>query len=80
MSEFNSAIELSETELETVAGGLSVTIGDIGGFSQTAANDFTQKNLALAQKTFAGPDGSGTASVFDLKLIGSSAGQTISVG
>jgi hypothetical protein len=81
MSEFNTlAIELSEQELDTVAGGLAISIGDAKGYTQSAANDFVQKNMTIGQTTFAGPNGSGTASMFDLNLIGSSAVQSIAVG
>lgn len=74
------AVELSETELDSVAGGLAVSIGDAKGFAQSAANDFFQKNLMVAQQTVAGPNGSGTASVMNLQEIGSSAGQSIAIG
>lgn len=78
MSELKSNLvtELSETELDQVAGGLAVSIGDVQGYAQSAANDFFQKNMTVAQQTFAGPNGSGTASVFNLQEIGSSAGQS----
>lgn len=80
MSEFKSnLVELSETELNDVAGGLAVTIGDVGGFAQFAGNSFTQKELSIAQRTFAGPEGSGTVSGFGLKLIDSFAGQGIAI-
>lgn len=80
MSELTSnfvAVELSETELDSVAGGLAVTIGDANGFAQSAANDFFRKTMTIAQQTYAGPNGSGTASVFNLEEIASSAGQSI---
>ncbi|MCY6493879.1 CTB family bacteriocin [Leptolyngbya sp. GGD] len=72
-----NAVELSDNELDTVAGGLAIAIGDVQGYAQSAANDFFQKNLTVAQQTFAGPGGSGTASVTNLQAIGSSAGQSI---
>ncbi len=74
-----TAVELSETELDTVAGGLSVSIGDVNGYAQSSSNDFTQKQMTIAQQTFAGPNGSGTASVFNFNMVGSSAGQSIVV-
>lgn len=83
MSELKSnfvAVELSETELDVVAGGLSVTIDDANGFAQSSANDFVQKNMTVAQQTFAGPQGSGTASVFNFQINGSSAGQSLAIG
>ncbi|MCU0548044.1 MAG: CTB family bacteriocin [Leptolyngbya sp. Prado105] len=78
MSEFN-AIELSETELDAVAGG-AITISDVQGYGQTAFNDFFQKNMTVAQQTFAGPGGSFTSSVTNLSETKTSAGQTIVVG
>jgi hypothetical protein len=74
------AIELSSDELDTVAGGLSISLGDGQGFASDASNTFTQKNLAVGQHTFAGPHGSGTASLTNLQEISSSAGQGIAVG
>ena len=32
------AVELSEQELDTVAGGLAVTLGDVKGYASDAAN------------------------------------------
>jgi hypothetical protein len=73
----NNAVELSLDELDTVAGGLAITLGDIGGFASDASNSFSQKNLAVGQQTFAGPGGSYTASVTNLQDIFSDAGQAI---
>ncbi len=72
-----NAVELSLDELNTVAGGLAISLGDIGGFASDASNTFSQKNLAVGQQTFAGPGGSGTASVTQLQSIFSNAGQAI---
>ena len=74
------AVELSEQELDTVAGGLSITLGDGQGFASDASNIFTQKNLTVGQQTFAGPSGSGTASLTNLQEIFSSAAQGIAIG
>ncbi|BDA71069.1 hypothetical protein CAL7716_052350 [Calothrix sp. PCC 7716] len=72
-----NAIELSIDELDTVAGGLAISLGDIGGFTSDAGNSFSQKNLAVGQQTFAGPGGSYTGSVTNLQEIFSKAGQSI---
>ena len=72
-----NAIELSNDELDTVAGGLSISLGDVGGFASDASNSFSQKNLAVGQQTFAGPGGSYTGSVTNLQEIFSKAGQSI---
>ena len=76
----HTAVELSEQELDTVHGGLSISLGDGQGFASDASNIFTQKNLAVGQQTFAGPNGSGTASMTNLQEIFSSAGQGIAAG
>ncbi|MBW4603072.1 MAG: CTB family bacteriocin [Calothrix sp. FI2-JRJ7] len=76
-NEINNAVELSIDELDTVAGGLSISLGDIGGFTSDASNSFSQKNLGVAQQTFAGPGGSYTGSVTSLQDIFSNAGQAI---
>jgi hypothetical protein len=74
-----NAVELSNDELDTVAGGLAISLGDIGGFASDASNSFSQKNLAVGQQTFAGPGGSYTGSVTNLQDIFSTAGQAIAV-
>ncbi|BDA73796.1 hypothetical protein CAL7716_079620 [Calothrix sp. PCC 7716] len=73
----SNAIELSIDELDTVAGGLAISIGDVGGFTSDAGNTFSQKNLAVGQQTFASPGGSYTASVTNFQDIFSKAGQSI---
>jgi hypothetical protein len=73
------AIELSDNELDDVSGG-AITIGDVQGYAQTAVNDFFQKNMTVAQQTFAGPNGSGTGSVTNVGVVGTFAGQNIVVG
>lgn len=75
----NEAIELSLDELDTVAGGLSLILGDIGGFASSANNSFYQKTLNVAQQTYAGPNGSYTGSVFNFQEVASTAGQDISI-
>ena len=74
------AVELSSDELDTVAGGLSISLGDGQGYASDASNKFSQKNLAVGQQTFAGPNGSGTASLTNLQEISSSAGLGIAAG
>lgn len=77
-SEIN-AIELSNDELDTVAGGLAISFGDIGGFASDASNTYSLKQLQIGQQTFAGSTGSGTASLTNLTEICSTAGQAIAV-
>lgn len=74
------AVELSSEELDTVAGGLSITLGNGQRFANDSTNSFSQKNLGIGQQTFAGPGGSGTVSMTNLQDIFSSAGQGIAVG
>ena len=74
------AVELTEDELDTVHGGLSISLGDGQGFASDASNTFSQKHLTVGQQTFAGPNGSGTTSLTNLQEISSSAGQGIAVG
>ncbi len=74
------AIELSEDELDTVAGGLSISLGDGQGFTSDASNTFSQENLMVGQKTFAGPNGSGTTSMANLESIFNSAEQGLALG
>ena len=74
------AVELSEQELDNVAGGLSIVLGDVKGYASEAANDFFQKDLVVAQTTTAGPNGSSTGSITSLKEIASSAGLNIAIG
>ncbi len=74
-----NAVELSNDELDTVAGGLAISLGDIGGFASDASNTFKQTNLTVGQQTFAGPGGSYTGSVTNLQEIFSTAGQAIAV-
>ena len=76
----HTAVELSEQELDTVAGGLSISLGDGQQFASDASNTFSQKNLTVGQQTFAGPGGSGTASLTNLQEILSTAGQGIAAG
>jgi hypothetical protein len=59
--------------------GLAISLGDIGGFASDASNSFSQKQLVVGQQTFAGPTGSGTASVTNLQEIFSTANQGIAV-
>ena len=73
------AIELSSDELDTVAGGLSITLGNGQGFASNASNTYKQSNLTVGQQTFAGPGGSGTASMANLTDIFSSAAQGIGI-
>jgi hypothetical protein len=75
-----TAIELSEQELDTVAGGLSVNFGDVSKFASGASNSFRKKTSLIEQGTFAGENGSGTFSSVGIEDILSSAGQGMVIG
>lgn len=80
-TEQNAAIiELSEDELDNIAGGLSLNLGDIGNFAQSSSNFFEETNLGVQQGTFAGRDGSGTFSTVLFNQVKSGASQDISIG
>jgi hypothetical protein len=72
-----NAVELSDLELDTVAGGLAISFGDVQGFASDASNTFSQKNLVVGQQTFAGPNGSGTVSMTSISETISTAFQGI---
>ena len=74
------AVELSSDELDTVAGGLMISLGDGQGFASDASNTYKQSVLSVGQQTFAGPGGSGTASMANLQEIFSSANQGLATG
>lgn len=74
------AMELSDDELNAVAGGCGINLGDLDGFNQSSGNFYSKKNLAVNQATFAGPEGSGTISSVGFEQIDSGAFQNISLG
>ncbi|BAY61146.1 hypothetical protein NIES22_12070 [Calothrix brevissima NIES-22] len=74
------AVELSEQELDNVAGGLALSLGDVNAYASQAGNNFFQKELIVAQQTSAGPNGSTTGSITSLKEVASSAGLNIAIG
>ena len=74
------AIELSESELDSVAGGFSITIGPGQKFASDSGNEYSLKNLTVGQQTFAGPNGSGTVLMTNVHEIFSKAGQGIAIG
>jgi hypothetical protein len=73
-----AAIELSEQELDNVAGGLSLS--DVHSFASGASNTFRKKTSMVEQGTFAGEHGSGTFSSVGIEDILSSAGQGMVIG
>ncbi|OUL25962.1 hypothetical protein BV372_27415 [Nostoc sp. T09] len=75
------AVELSEDELDSIAGGFGgISIGygqNLGLFTNSS---FHQSNLAVGQQTVAGPTGAGTTTLVNAQDIFSNAGQGLSVG
>ncbi|BAY89351.1 MULTISPECIES: CTB family bacteriocin [unclassified Tolypothrix] len=74
------AVELSEDELDNVAGGFGIILGDGQSLTLGTGATFQQKNLAVAQQTFAGPNGAGTTTLINAQEIFSDAGQVLTVG
>ncbi|BAY99244.1 hypothetical protein NIES37_32230 [Tolypothrix tenuis PCC 7101] len=76
-----AAIELSEDELDNVAGGVGEFVlsggQNLGLFTGAS---FQQKNLAVGQQTIAGPGGAGTTTLVNAQEIISNSGQILTVG
>jgi hypothetical protein len=70
-----SAMELSEAELDTVAGGTSLNMGGLDSLFSGSSSDFMQRNVSMGQMSFAGPGGAFNASTLDISEIASSASQ-----
>ncbi|MBD2337153.1 hypothetical protein H6G64_14990 [Calothrix sp. FACHB-156] len=76
-----AAIELSEDELDNVAGGFGgIVIGGGQNLDLFTNSSFQQKNLAVGQQTIAGPGGAGTTTLVNAQEIFSNAGQGLFVG
>ncbi|QIR39722.1 hypothetical protein HCG51_25440 [Tolypothrix sp. PCC 7910] len=75
-----AAVELSEDELDNVAGGFGIILGGGQTLGLTTGSTFEQKNLAVGQQTFAGPGGAGTTTLVNAQEIFSNAGQGLFVG
>jgi hypothetical protein len=74
------AVELSEVELDSVAGGFGIIIGNGQNLGLYTNSSFHQSNLAVGQQTVAGPTGAGTTTLVNAQDIFSNAGQGLSVG
>ncbi|EKE97704.1 MULTISPECIES: CTB family bacteriocin [unclassified Tolypothrix] len=76
-----AAVELSEDELDNVAGGFDgIVLGGGQNLGLFTNSSFQQKNLAVGQQTVAGPGGAGTTTLVNAQDIISSAGQGLFVG
>jgi hypothetical protein len=70
--------ELSEHELDNVAGGLS--LNGVHKFASIAGNTFSKKTSMIEQGTFAGERGSGTFSSVGIQDVISTADQGMMIG
>ncbi|BAY99562.1 hypothetical protein NIES37_35460 [Tolypothrix tenuis PCC 7101] len=75
-----AAVEMSEDELDNVAGGFGIVLGGGQNLGLFTDSSFQQKNLAVGQQTVAGPGGAGTTTLVNAQDIISSAGQGLFVG
>ncbi|BAY31082.1 hypothetical protein NIES2107_29360 [Nostoc carneum NIES-2107] len=75
-----AAVELSEDDLDNVAGGFGIVLGGGQNVGLLTDSTFQQKNLAVGQQTIAGPGGAGTTTLVNAQEIFSNAGQGLFVG
>jgi hypothetical protein len=74
------AVELSETELDSVTGGFGGIIIDNGqNLALGTFSSFEQKNTTVGQQTFTGSGGSYTATLVNVQKSYSQSGQTLTV-
>ena len=74
------AIELSEDELDTVAGGFSLVLGNGQSLTNDSVSQFQQKTLLVSGGTFSGPGGAGNTFQVAAQEISSSSGQILAIG
>lgn len=72
------AIELSEQELDTVAGGLDLS--NFKGLLSSETTGFKQRNIDAMTETTSGPNGSSTSSVSLISEIDTFADQFLALG
>ena len=75
-----NAVELSDLELDAVAGGFSFSIGQGQSLSLGTNSSFSQKVLQVGQATVSGPGGSGTQTLVSAGSIFTDAGQSFGLG
>jgi hypothetical protein len=75
-----NAVELSDLELDLVAGGFGISIGDGQNLALDTNSSFSQKVLQVAQSTVSGPGGSATQTAVAASDIFTNAGQFLGVG
>ncbi|BAY50280.1 hypothetical protein SAMD00079811_79090 (plasmid) [Scytonema sp. HK-05] len=69
----NNQVEMSEQELDSVAGGLDVSLGNVGNFTQDSASNFKATNFEIQDFTTAGPGGASTGTAAELQQTQSNA-------
>jgi hypothetical protein len=74
------AVELSEDELDTVAGGFALSIGNGQTLTNDSVSKFSQKDLLVTGGTFAGPNGAGNTFGVATREIYSGSGQMLGIG
>jgi hypothetical protein len=77
-NEFN-AVELADLELDTVAGGFGISIGDGQNLALDTNSSFSKKVLQVAQATVSGPGGSATQTAVNADSIFTDAGQNLGI-
>jgi hypothetical protein len=73
------AVELSDSELDTVAGGLSLVLGNGQSLTNDSISQFSQKTLLVSGGTFAGPGGTGNTFNVAAQETTSSSGQILGI-
>ena len=75
-----NAIELSDLELDSVAGGFAFSIGEGQSLSLGTNSSFGQKMLQVGQATVSGPGGSGTQTIVGAGSLFTDAAQSFGLG
>jgi hypothetical protein len=74
------AVELSEDELDTVAGGFGLVLGNGQSLTNDSISEFSQKDLLVTGGTVAGPTGAGNTFGVAAREIYSFSNQNLGVG
>ncbi|BAY50276.1 hypothetical protein SAMD00079811_79050 (plasmid) [Scytonema sp. HK-05] len=69
----NNQVEMSEQELDSVAGGLDLSLGNVGGFIQDSDSNNKTTNAAIQDLTTAYPGGASTGTAAELQQTQSNA-------
>ncbi|BAY50279.1 hypothetical protein SAMD00079811_79080 (plasmid) [Scytonema sp. HK-05] len=69
----NNQVEMSEQELDSVAGGLDLSLGNVGSFTQDSDSNNKTTNAAIQDFTAAYPGGASTGTAAELQQTQSNA-------